>query len=359
MTADFDPYQEWFGIPPHDQPPDHYRLLGLARFESDPDAIRRAADQRMVFVRKFQTGPKGVHTQPLLNKLAAAKLCLLDAVTKASYDAVLLGQQAAGATATTSSTPRSPTAGDPSLPPRVGSTPAMPTPFAGASPELGRPTMPTTDGAMTADVEQPVWAEPDEEPEPFYLRTWFLAVMLGLLALLGGLAVGLWAILSRPNGDEPVVPQVLEEPEDEEPPPIEALPVLVYPEEGGEVNLIASTALRRGDLRLVIRGAADVIAGWSSSQYSASWRFKVLQGGFYRVEMDYAVTEDAEGCVVDVQVAGTQKEHTVSMRGGPGAFKTDEFFLAIPEGEHTLTVRAATPTPQGLMELKSIRLSPR
>ena len=35
----FDPYHKWLGIPPKDQPPNHYRLLGVDLFESDPDVI--------------------------------------------------------------------------------------------------------------------------------------------------------------------------------------------------------------------------------------------------------------------------------------------------------------------------------
>ena len=39
MTESFDPYHKWLGIPPQDQPPHYYRLLGIELFESDPDVI--------------------------------------------------------------------------------------------------------------------------------------------------------------------------------------------------------------------------------------------------------------------------------------------------------------------------------
>ncbi|HVA48109.1 MAG TPA: hypothetical protein VNH11_17200 [Pirellulales bacterium] len=52
----FDPYHKWLGIPAWEQPPNHYRFLGLTNFESDPDAIESAADQRMAHVRTFQSG---------------------------------------------------------------------------------------------------------------------------------------------------------------------------------------------------------------------------------------------------------------------------------------------------------------
>jgi len=95
MSDQFDPLYEWLSIPPAEQPPHHYRLLGIELFESDADVIDTAAERQMSFVRKFQTGKRACHTQPLLNKLAAAKLCLLSPDTKATYDAVLQGRLAA------------------------------------------------------------------------------------------------------------------------------------------------------------------------------------------------------------------------------------------------------------------------
>ena len=87
--SDFDPYQQWLGIPPNEQPPDHYRLLGLCRFEPDRNVIQTATDDRMALVRVYQTGPRAVWTQKLLNELATAKLCLLNPYSKAEYDASL------------------------------------------------------------------------------------------------------------------------------------------------------------------------------------------------------------------------------------------------------------------------------
>ncbi len=40
MANGFDGYYKWLGIPPSEQPPNHYRLLGLGLFESDPDVIQ-------------------------------------------------------------------------------------------------------------------------------------------------------------------------------------------------------------------------------------------------------------------------------------------------------------------------------
>ena len=85
----FDPYYKWLAIPPKDQPPNYYRLLALEVFESDRDVISTAADQRMMLVRSFQTGDNQRFSQQILNEIAVARLCLLDAERKAKYDSQL------------------------------------------------------------------------------------------------------------------------------------------------------------------------------------------------------------------------------------------------------------------------------
>ena len=89
MTEQFDPYYKWLGIPPEEQPPHHYRLLGLRCFEGDAEVIESAADQRMLHLRTFQTGRRSVECQRLLNEVAAARVCLLNADQKNAYDTQL------------------------------------------------------------------------------------------------------------------------------------------------------------------------------------------------------------------------------------------------------------------------------
>ena len=78
MANNFDPYHQWLGISQKDQPPNHYRLLGIDLFESDPDAISNAADQRMTHIRSFQAGQHVAESQKILNEIAAARICLLN-----------------------------------------------------------------------------------------------------------------------------------------------------------------------------------------------------------------------------------------------------------------------------------------
>ncbi len=86
MPGAFDPYRTWLGIPPGQRPPDHYRLLGLPLFEDRPEAIQRAADQRMADLHALQTGEHAQAARELLAEVAAARVCLLDSQKKAAYD---------------------------------------------------------------------------------------------------------------------------------------------------------------------------------------------------------------------------------------------------------------------------------
>jgi hypothetical protein len=96
MPESFDPYRKWLGIPPKDQPPHHYRLLGIATFEDDPDVIENAATRQMAHVRTFQSSKQhGPVSQRILTELSAAKVCLLTPERKAEYDARLRARLAA------------------------------------------------------------------------------------------------------------------------------------------------------------------------------------------------------------------------------------------------------------------------
>jgi hypothetical protein len=92
MSDSFDPYHVWLGIPPEEQPADHYRLLGLTRLEENRDVISHAAEQRMSHLRSMQAGPRSDQTQLILNQLSAARSCLMTPEQKAAYDAKLREQ---------------------------------------------------------------------------------------------------------------------------------------------------------------------------------------------------------------------------------------------------------------------------
>jgi WD40 repeat protein len=84
----FDPCSKWLNIPEGERPPNHYLLLGLDLFESDPSTIRNAADERSKAVRPRCLKYPDVATQ-LLNEIAKARVCLIDPDRKAAYDELL------------------------------------------------------------------------------------------------------------------------------------------------------------------------------------------------------------------------------------------------------------------------------
>lgn len=105
MSVEFDPYQRWLGIRDPERPPNHYRLLGIELFESDPVAIQTAADRQMTYLRTFANGPNGPLSQKLLNEVAAARVCLLDPARRAAYDESLRREQLARSVASGSEVP--------------------------------------------------------------------------------------------------------------------------------------------------------------------------------------------------------------------------------------------------------------
>lgn len=111
MPEKFDPYYRWLGIPSKEQPPHHYRLLGIELFEADPQLIDSFALRHTDFLREITDGPHLPDAQRLLNELAAARRCLLDPQRKAAYDAELRQRLAAAdKPATTAASPVEPAA---------------------------------------------------------------------------------------------------------------------------------------------------------------------------------------------------------------------------------------------------------
>src|SRR6185369_13845884 len=106
----FDPYYTWLGIPPAEQPANHYRLLGLQLFESNPSVIENAADRQMKHLQSFKIGAKATLSQRLLTEVSAARVQLLDPARRAAYDAQLRDRMAGP---TVPQLPQLPEAGSP------------------------------------------------------------------------------------------------------------------------------------------------------------------------------------------------------------------------------------------------------
>jgi hypothetical protein len=166
MPAEFDPYYTWLGIPPEEQPPHHYRLLGIRPLEADRDVITHAMDQRMAHLRTMQGGKHSEHSQRLLNEVSAAAVVLLDRAKKEPYDAALKQQLTQAAEASPAVVPPPPPAAV-KLPENI-----TPPPLASKKPALALPLIAA--GAVAGGLAAlvllliamiivvRVWTKPDE-----------------------------------------------------------------------------------------------------------------------------------------------------------------------------------------------------
>jgi len=204
MSGSFDPYHKWLGISPKDQPPHHYRLLGIDLFESDPDVISSAADQRMGHVRVFQTGKHSALSQQILNEIAGARVCLLSPEKKAEYDRRLRAQLGvAGAPAGPTGTLVA-TASQPSVLP----------PLPPATPPLDEPVPPRFEGPL-----------PSQRLRRRKLPWQALTAILVATAIF----VGAWIALTHPDGPKQAAgpdpePRPSTKPDPSEPPPPDPKP---------------------------------------------------------------------------------------------------------------------------------------
>jgi hypothetical protein len=163
MSDPFDPYYTWLSIPPDEQPPNHYRLLGVKLLENNPDVIASAADRQMAHVRSFQSGQHATASQQLLNQLSAARLCLLDLRRKADYDRTLAPARDNATSAQTATVSASTVL--PPAPAMQRPTPVRPLPVA-------QPAPATSPSAQTAAAPRPAApAQPLRVPKPLLVRT--------------------------------------------------------------------------------------------------------------------------------------------------------------------------------------------
>ncbi len=116
----FDAYHIWLGIPPEDQPPDYYRLLGLRQLESRTDVIAMAAERQTSHVRKFASGEHQQRASELLNEIAKARLVLLNPDQRLAYDRQLPAPETGA--------PAAPLASQPARPLPLAPQPSSPSP---------------------------------------------------------------------------------------------------------------------------------------------------------------------------------------------------------------------------------------
>jgi hypothetical protein len=205
MSEDFDPYRKWMGIPPEEQPPNHYRLLGIPLFEHDPDVIDNAADRQMAHVRTYQTGKYSRLSQQILNELSAAKVCLLVPDKKQAYDEQLRAalQQEISASAPASAPaapppPRSVATPPPTsvVPVRAAAVAVEPKPAAGS----GIPVVsPRRSLGRVSSITSRARSRRKSSMMPIMMGVIGVAVLIGVVVLAVNMASNQQADTANPN----------------------------------------------------------------------------------------------------------------------------------------------------------------
>lgn len=358
----FDPYREWLGIEPHEQPADFYRLMGVARFESNPAVIAAAADQRMALLRSFQTGPRAVYTQRLLNELAAARIALLSPAGKANYDAALARHLAARI----ASTANAPAYAQPGVP-GVLTFGIVQAATAPPAPPVLPPAVPTP---VAPRVSLEIDAPPDEAPSaPVRPAPWWQPLLLVVgVALVALAAVVIWSVyqpdllgtanqsdgelVTPDGGDAPLGPAQAR-------PKPASRPVVLLQEGSGQVVFSPATAIRGGSVELEIAGTEEVLTSWTTANDSVEWHFKLVKPGFFQAEIVYATIPSAENATLELTIGERTTACELRSSGGLDQFITDAFTVFISaSGEQTLVVRPADPPEGEWLVLKSVRLMP-
>jgi hypothetical protein len=166
----FNPYVEWFGIARASGRPNHYALLGLAPFESDPAMIVAAVEKRMAVLAGIEPGTHEPLRQRLTAEVTRAAKTLTDAARKKQYDELLrqnASPRSAGQTRPAAHAKpqtiqsRDRLASDELLPPRANSAgPPLP-----AAPDAGDPMAPVMPTGAAGDPMAPLPVSPGE-PTP-------------------------------------------------------------------------------------------------------------------------------------------------------------------------------------------------
>jgi len=90
-----DRYSQWLGIEAGARPPDHYTLLGIARFCGDADLIDTVAHQRLDLLDRYSLGGSRESRdacQEMMNEVARARVDLMNPQRREKYNQQLSGQ---------------------------------------------------------------------------------------------------------------------------------------------------------------------------------------------------------------------------------------------------------------------------
>jgi hypothetical protein len=202
----------------------------------------------------------------------------------------------------------------------------------------------------------------DEVADPRPAAPWWaiiLAITAATLVVL--VAVLAWGVMNqrwKPR-PEPTANAPVPEPERLDPEAIADQPTLQLQEGSGEVTLAAATAQLAGGVELRHVGTTAVLGNWPTPDAAARWRFRLIQPGFFQVELKYATAAEAAGSAVEISVGQDSKKCELRASGDLDKFLTDTLTFALPVGgEHTFVLAPKAKLDGDWLLVESVRLIP-
>lgn len=355
MSDDFDPYLEWFGIEPDEHPVDFYRLVGAERFEEDLELLDSAVQSHMERLHALQSGPRGRHTQEILNELAQAKLIFSDVDRKRIYDDdleisnqddLVLPSQVADVSDSAKSEDESedlviPTAATDCVTPRL---------------------------AIARDADQPV-AQRAYKPRTKGNNK-PLVVFMGL-GLVVGVSVLIWSTMSltgdsseeeseKESQNQVAMTEKTESNSEDTDVADEVSEALARQEGNGEVTFVLALAKRSKGVALTTVDSKDRLTGWSKQGDTIVLDFHIAKPGAFTLLIEYEVPEDAAGGEMQLKL-NDGNPRTFSLRKDiiEGQIYTDEISVFITSnGKQQFRLAVAVCHGEALMDMVSLKLIP-
>ncbi len=350
-------YRDWLGIEAYELPPDHYRLLGVVRFEADIAKIVAAGELRMTQLRSYQMGPRSALSQQLLNEVAAARNCLTSPAQKGPYDAWLQhslrtqlqgylqqgGQLPPGAAAALGLPGQQP----PPLPPPISVSPGQ---TASAPPAAGEP-LPEESEATGWGVSKQLW----------------IGGAVVAVLLVAGVTVLVGQRMRKPK--QPVVPPsevvrqeesdpALAGSEKEVKPPVASVVVQGV---DGHLEMLPKDAVLAGGVTVKGEGSEQALVGWNGAEGTATWNIRLLRPSYFKVDCIYTSTEAAVDKTLEIFVDDLPPARVnLKPSGTDVKARTDTALVLIKKGgPHTIVIRVREPVETGeWLILRELRLYP-
>ena len=325
--SEFDPYVVWLEIDPALCPPNFYDLLGITPFESDSAIIEKAFEERLRLVRSFQTGPRGLYTQDLLNELTQARLCLLNEQDRLAYDEFLRGGR--------------------SKPPV-----AIENLSSGAVPPVAENAFQISE----ANTEK----SDSEKRQPRKLSLAYISICIAAILIIWGVVK--WSPGSSDDKNSDTAKK--EQDEEKKPPPKKIINVVeekkgILPGANNSFLLAPQNAtIDEPHPKVIDTTDGQLLDQWQPAKSNVKWEIWINAPGHYEAIVSYNATTNGNFSRIFVK-ADEEFPKSVKMRSAEALdkFFEEEFVILFRErGAHVLNISVEGET--GDFRLKSITLRP-